>query len=95
VASLLNCGLAHATQLSTPSKPLPAAHSWQNVPVKPLAFVQSQPQLPVLPVAVPPLRQSMVPARPESSTVHASAVQAVGSLNVLVDAWHVVLPPPE
>ena len=26
---------------------------------------------------------------------YASAVQAVGSLNVLVDAWHVVLPPPE
>ncbi len=64
---------------------MPAAHSLHVAPLKPLALVQSQPQLPVLPVAVPPLRQSMVPAMPESDTVHASAEHAVRPLKVPSD----------
>ena len=55
---------------------MPAAHSLHVAPLKPLALVQSQPQLPVEPVAVPPLRQLMVPAAPVLDTVQASAVQA-------------------
>ena len=64
---------------------MPAAHSLHVVPLKPLALVQSQPQLPVVPVAVPPLRQLMVPASPVLDTVQASAVQAVRPLKVPSD----------
>ena len=51
---------------------------------------QSQPQVPVVPVAVPPLRQLMVPAAPELDTVHASAVHAAMAVKVPPD-WHVVV----